>query len=427
MSTSPRLAAAKRDWGHDESGCTILHIDMDAFYASCEVARHPELRGKPVIIGTGSRSVVSAASYEARPFGVNSAMPVSRARRLCPQGIFLPVDMHYYRHMSRRIFDEVCSQITDRIERVSVDEEYMDVGPALRRWKSPSAIARWIRTTVQERFSLTCSVGIASNKLIAKMASTNAKPNGMLLIPVNRQAEFVQMMPLRAVPGIGPSLEKKLNSWGINSVEALSRHSETELLNMVTSPGLAHTLFLAARGQDERQIVLHAPEKSIGAERTFSQDTNSALPVLALLRRCSDEVASSLRSHHLLARTITVKLRFDDLSYRTKAQTIERPCDTAQVIYPIARSLFQAMMGMDDMKDEQSSHALQSRPLPRSIRLAGVSTSGLTQAKSTAIQATIDDMLNEPAQLQREKHGDTERAVDSIRQRYGKQSIHIGL
>lgn len=140
MSTAPRIAAAKRDWGHDEVRCTVLHIDMDAFFASLEVARHPEYADKPVIIGIGNRSVVSAANYEARKYGINSAMASSRARKLCPNGVFLPVDIHYYREMSRRIFTEVFSRVTDRIEQVSVDECYMDVSGALLRWKSPRAI-----------------------------------------------------------------------------------------------------------------------------------------------------------------------------------------------------------------------------------------------------------------------------------------------
>ena len=213
MSTSPRLASVKHDWGHDESGCTVLHIDMDAFFASCEIARHPELKG--------NRSVVSAASYEARPYGVNSAMPVATARRLCPQGVFLPVDMDYYRSISHQVF-AVMEQVTDRLERTSVDEGYMDVSAALLQWKSPTAIGAWIRQEVERRFSVTCSVGVASNKLIAKLASTNAKPDGMLLIPMSRQTEFVQMMPIRAIPGIGPSLGKRLQQWGISTVAQLA-------------------------------------------------------------------------------------------------------------------------------------------------------------------------------------------------------------
>ena len=235
MSTAPRLAAAKRDWGHDETGCTVLHIDMDAFYASLEVARHPELKGKPVIIGTGTRSVVSAASYEARRYGVNSAMASARARQLCPDGVFLPVDMHYYRMMSRRIVEEVFSQVTDRFEQVSVDEAYMDVSGALLAWQRPTRIGAWIRQEVASRFHVTCSVGVAANKLVAKMASTNAKPDGMLLIPVARHAEFVQMMPLRGIPGIGPSLERRLAEWGVKTVADLAKMSEQTLATAIGS------------------------------------------------------------------------------------------------------------------------------------------------------------------------------------------------
>ena len=167
MSTAPRLEAAKRDWGHDETGCTVLHIDMDAFYASLEVARNPGLKGKPVIIGTGPRAVVSAASYEARKYGINSAMPAARAHRLCPNGIFLPVDMAYYRMMSHRIMHEVFLTVTDRFEQVSVDEGYMDVSAALLEWGRPSAIGAWIRAQVAELFHETCSVGIAWSTLVS--------------------------------------------------------------------------------------------------------------------------------------------------------------------------------------------------------------------------------------------------------------------
>lgn len=208
MSNAPRNAAANRDWGHDERGCTMLHIDMDAFFASLEIARHPEIAGKPVIIGTGPRAVVSAANYEARKYGINSAMAAARAHQLCPDGVFLPVDGAYYRQVSRQIFTDIFSQVTDAIEQVSVDECYMDVSGALLRWGSPTRIGAWLREQVAARFHITCSVGVACNKLVAKMASTNAKPNGMLLIPASQHAAFVQMMPLRAIPGIGPALER---------------------------------------------------------------------------------------------------------------------------------------------------------------------------------------------------------------------------
>ncbi|VUX29633.1 DNA polymerase IV [Bifidobacterium breve] len=273
MSTAPRLEAAKRDWGHDETGCTVLHIDMDAFYASLEVARNPGLKGKPVIIGTGPRSVVSAASYEARRYGINSAMPAARAHQLCPDGVFLPVDMAYYRMMSHRIMHEVFLTITDQFEQVSVDEGYMDVSGALLEWDKPSAIGAWIRQQVAERFNVTCSVGIACNKLVAKMASTNAKPNGMLLIPEARSAQFVQMMPLRGIPGIGPSLEKRLNAWGVHSVAELAQMDEAALIQATGSPAAARGLGAASHGLDSREIATAREEKSIGSERTLTEDT----------------------------------------------------------------------------------------------------------------------------------------------------------
>ena len=392
MSTAPRLAAAKRDWGHDETGCTVLHIDMDAFYASLEVARHPELKGKPVIIGTGTRSVVSAASYEARRYGVNSAMASARARQLCPDGVFLPVDMHYYRMMSRRIIEEVFSQVTDRFEQVSVDEAYMDVSGALLAWQRPTRIGAWIRQEVASRFHVTCSVGVAANKLVAKMASTNAKPDGMLLIPVARHAEFVQMMPLRGIPGIGPSLERRLAEWGVKTVADLAKMSEQTLATAIGSQTMAHGLYMAARGMDERAVTPYTPEKSIGSESTFPEDTRDMRRVCDLLRRCCDEVASSLRRRGLVARTVTVKLRFADLSYKSMSHTMERAEDTAAALYPQSVELLCRMLGI-----EGGVAAMRSpgTPLPRDIRLAGMSASGLTRSAGSTVQPTLDDVLEE--------------------------------
>lgn len=423
MSTAPRLKAAKRDWGHNEEGCTVLHVDMDAFYASCEVARHPELQGRPVIIGTGQRSVVSAASYEARAYGINSAMPVSRARRLCPQGVFLPVDMRYYRAISHQIFHTVFFRVTDIIEQVSVDECFMDISGALMQWDRPSSIASWIRQTVADKFHVTCSVGIATNKLIAKMASTNAKPNGMLLIPRDRQAEFVQLMPLRGIPGIGPALEQRLKAWAINNVADLSALSEHDLVRATGSVKTAQMLYQSARGEDRSKVHPRQAEKSIGAERTFLHDTSSMKEVCALLRTCSDEVASSLRTHGLLARTITVKLRFDDLRYMTRARTLEIPVNSANRIYPYAVGLLKQAFGL-------AESAPMTTTLPRLVRLAGVSTSGLSKVENTPIQPSLEDILQETSQTSRsegEGLDKAEVAIDSIRNRYGKGSVTLGF
>jgi DNA polymerase-4 len=433
MSTSPRSQAVKRDWGHDETGCVVLHIDMDAFYASCEIARHPELKGLPVIIGTGNRAVVSAASYEARAYGINSAMAVATARRKCPQGIYLPVDMPYYRATSRKIFALIAT-VTDQIEQVSVDEAYVNVSSALLLWHTPTAIARWIRKQVHEKFNVTCSVGIATNKLIAKLASTNAKPDGMLLVPAERHAEFIQMLPVRSIPGVGPASAERFRRWGVDSVAQMARLSENELAQITGSKVHAHDLWLAALGKDARKVTPHSPEKSIGSERTFMTDTTDVHTVSALLRRSSEEVATSLRARGLVARTVTTKLRFDDLSYATKALTVATPLDSAAIIFPTARKLLFSMLHMTADDTE----------LPRAVRLAGVSASGLSPAETTALQPALDfdadatdaDMASghgTPAPGMPSQAADPERlrtaekTLDSIRTRYGKGSVHLGL
>lgn len=424
MSTAPRIAAAKRDWGHDERGCTVLHIDMDAFFASLEIARHPELANKPVIIGTGNRAVVSAANYEARKYGINSAMPASRAHQLCPGGVFLPVDHHYYSQISRDIFGTIFSRVTDQIEQVSVDECYMDVAGALLEWGSPLRIGAWLREQVRARHGITCSVGIASNKLVAKMASTNAKPDGMLLIPVARQAEFVQMMPLRGIPGIGPALERRLDEHGIDSVKALAEIDLPLLESIAGSRITAERLYNAARGLDARPIVTHAPEKSIGAEHTFPQDVSDAASVCGLLRRCCDDVASTLRRKGFVARTVTVKLRFPDLSVTTKSLTIEQPADSASALLPVTLRLLRAMLDIP-------ADATPAR-LPRAIRLAGMSVSGLSDRATTVIQPTLDDVLAESgadghvSTTQTRLRG-AEEALDAIRGRFGSGSAQLGI
>ncbi|MBT1173694.1 DNA polymerase IV [Bifidobacterium sp. MA2] len=429
MSTAPRLAAAKRDWGHDETGCTVLHIDMDAFYASLEVARHPELTGRPVIIGTGPRSVVSAASYEARRYGINSAMPSARARQLCPDGVFLPVDMRYYREISHTIMTEVFHAVTDRVEQVSVDEGYMDVSGALLAWERPTAIGAWIREQVERRFHVTCSVGVAANKLVAKMASTNAKPNGMLLIPAARSAEFVQMMPLRGIPGIGPSLERRLNAWGVDSVADLAAMSPEALERATGSRAAARGLWMASRGLDDRVVTPVRVEKSIGSEETLLEDTTDQRTVRRLLREACDEVASSLRRRGFVARTVTVKLRFADLSYRTRSHTLERPTDAAGVLYPECVRLLHGMLGMNGEtagRDDVSPDA----PLPKLIRLAGMSASGLAPAEATAVQPSLDDMLEETDSTDSRTAGERRRraeaALDAVRERFGNRAVRFG-
>ena len=432
---------------------------MDAFYASCELKRNPHLAGKPIIIGTGARSVVSAANYEARKYGVNSAMPVSRARQLCPQGVFLPVDMAYYKSLSAQVF-AIFEEVTDQVEHVSVDEGYMDVSSALLTWKSPVAIAQWIRSTVFERLQLTCSVGIASNKLIAKLASTNAKPNGMLLIPVDKSIEFMHMLPVRAIPGVGPATQKALDNYGVSTVKQLAQLREQDVIRAVKSPIIGHTLFLAARGIDERNVVVRAPEKSIGHERTLEYDTRDPRVVSRLLWQCCDSTASTLRKRGLVARTLTVKLRYANLHYVSKSRTLSRPSQSAHEFYEYALNLMDALLprstgtsdtAYDTSYTSSSSSTSDTQLLPQEIRLAGISTSHLSNAATTVIQQSFDDIFDDYADtpassptaktpsstdnrqdtqaIRKSKKNTikTEKTLDDIRKRFGKDSISFGL
>ncbi|WP_246904289.1 DNA polymerase IV [Gardnerella vaginalis] len=436
MSTAPRVQAAKRDWGHDTSGCNILHVDMDAFYASLEVARHPDLKGKPLIIGTGNRAVVSAASYEARAYGVNSAIPVVKARTLCPQGVFLPVDIPYYSSVSKSIFEEIFLRVTNQVEKVSVDECYMNVKSALLQWKSPVNIGAWIRKEVFEKYHITCSVGIASNKLIAKMASTNAKPNGMLLIPQKCNEDFVSIMPLRAIPGIGPSLIHKLEDWGLSTVTSLKNVDEKTLARITGSQSMSRMIYQSVRGIDERTVIPRAPEKSIGTERTLDSDTTSEQTVQQLLQQCCSEVTQHLRNRKLMARTITLKLRFSDLHYVTRSSTLQNATDSTHEFYKHAIDL------LSKANPTVHNYILggNNTKLLSPVRLAGITANNLVPANKVSLQPSLNDILEEntresknPAQNSisamnkntRLRHA--EHALDAVRKKYGDDAAHIGL
>ncbi len=471
MSWAPRSKAVDRDWGSDETGCTILHVDMDAFFASLEEARHPEYAGKPIIVGVGGQEthgVVSTASYAARKYGVHSAMPIVKARRLCPNGVYLPVDHHYYSHVSRQIFGGIVASVTDRIEQVSVDEAYVDVSGALLRWGSPVRIGRWIRAQVARRFHITCSVGIGSNKLIAKLASTNAKPNGLLLVPKARNAEFIGLLPIAALNGVGPATAERLRQWGIESVADLRALTHEQLARAVRSSAGADWLYEAARGNGPAQVTPRTEEKSVSVERTYPDDLTTLEQVEARIGAQADEVAGTLRSKGLVCRTVSLKLRFDDLRYVTRSRTLEMPTDQASVIAPVARSLFEAYTasrtaGPEEVEAASGSAAqdvtgiaasagassvgvssagsgawTEGTDLPFSVRLVGVGVSSLTKASDTALQPSLfdaggdeDPAAGEATSIAgmegRSRAGAAERALDSVRSKFGDGSVRLGI
>lgn len=255
------------------------------------------------------------------------------------------------------------------------------------------------------------------------MASTNAKPDGMLLIPAARSAEFVQMMPLRGIPGIGPSLEKRLNAWGVHSVAELAQLDEAALTRATGSPAAARGLWAASHGLDSREITTVREEKSIGSEETLAEDTRDMRVVCGLLRSACDEVTSTLRCKGLVARTLTVKLRFADLSYQTRSFTMERPTDTAGVLYPECVRQLKVMLGLP-------ASAESATPLPKTIRLAGMSTSSLSKAAATAVQPSLDDMLEEAdnarGQTSQARLHDAEAALDAVRRKFGNKAAQFG-
>ncbi|GAA0901408.1 hypothetical protein GCM10009558_091530 [Virgisporangium aurantiacum] len=257
----------------DDTGCTILHVDMDAFYATVEVPRRPELRGKPVIVGgAGPRGVVSAASYEARKYGVRSAMPGARARRLCPHAVFLPPDFDAYAAASRAVM-AIFRDVTPLVEPLSMDEAFLDVAGAVRLLGRPAEIAAGIRRRVSEEERLTCSVGVAPTKFIAKLGSTRAKPNGLEVVPADRVLEYLHPLPVDALWGVGEKSAEALHRLGLRTVGDVAAAPLGLLRRALGEAAAVHLRELSA-GRDPRPVVPHQPEKSIGAETTFDVDVD---------------------------------------------------------------------------------------------------------------------------------------------------------
>src|SRR5690625_3124897 len=243
---------------------------MDAFFASVEIALRPWLRGKPVIVGRADRGVVVAASYEARPFGVRSAMPMARAMRLCPQAVVIPPTHGRYSEISRRVMN-LLRDITPDVEAVSIDEAYLNTDGVLKTWGSPVKIAQYIRRQVAQEHSITCSVGVAASPIVAKLASTHAKPDGLMLIPASATIEFLHLLPVGAVPGVGPRTQEVLHEWGIHTVEELA-HTELPILMRIIGRSQAARLHEIAWHKYEWQIIADRAEKSVGTETTFAVD-----------------------------------------------------------------------------------------------------------------------------------------------------------
>ncbi len=369
----------------------ILHVDMDAFYASVEVLKDPALRGRPVVVGgAGARGVVMSASYEARRFGVSSAMPSARARRLCPQAVFAPPDFSAYRAYSTRL-REVLLSFTPFVEPLALDEAFLDVSGATRLFGPPAEIAAAVRSRVRDELSLTCSVGVAPNKFLAKLASAAAKPDGVVVVAAGEVLGFLHPLPVRALWGVGERTHEVLERLGARTVGQLAA-VPVRVLERALGEAHARHLAALAGGHDDRPVVPYEAPKQVSHEETFDRDLDAEEDVLRELLRLSLRVAARLRSEGYRARTASIKVRLASFATLNRSRTLPDPTDVGTELSSVVADLYRAIPGAR-----------------RRIRLLGVAASGLVPAGA--------DQL---ALVRAGRWGDAERAVDRIERRFGE-------
>jgi DNA polymerase-4 len=379
---------------------TILHVDMDAFYASVEQRDRPELRGKPVIVGgVGGRGVVSAASYEARKYGVHSAMPVSTARRLCPQAVFLPVRMSHYAQVSHQIRDLFLS-FTPLVEPLSLDEAFLDVRGTEGLFGTASEIARRIKDRVKEETALIASVGVAPNKYLAKLASDHGKPDGLVVVPPEQVTAFLAPLPVGRIWGVGKKAEQRLGALGVRTIGELAALPERLLADHFGESG--RHVWRLAHGEDDRAVVPDREARSISTETTFPQDVGDREVLRTWLLDLVEHLAARLRHAGLRARTIELKIRSSDFRTRHRGQALPEPSDSTQVLWQSARALFDRGVGRN--------------VLP--LRLLGVGATRLT--RDAVVQG---DFFNDGQQKRQQA---LDRTVDAIRDQFGAAAIRRG-
>jgi len=323
------------------TSASILHVDMDAFFASVAERDNPELKGKAVVIGMGVRGVVSAANYEARKFGIHAAMPVGRARRLAPHAVFLPVDMPRYQEVSSHVM-EIFESFTPWVEPISLDEAFLDVSGVERLLGSPREIAMAIRAKVEAQEGITCSVGIAPSKFIAKLASQNCKPNGMLEITADRILTFLHPLPIQAMWGVGPKTAQTLERLGLRTIEDIAHLPRATLIRALGQAS-GESLYELAWGRDYRDVTPHDAEQSISAAETFPQDLDNPTEILTEFLRLTERASARLRDRDLFAKTISIKVRFADFSTINRSKTLALPIDGTHEIYEVVKMLYEAL------------------------------------------------------------------------------------
>ena len=326
----------------DDSTATILHVDMDAFFASVELLDHPELVGKPVIVGHPSaRSIVTAATYEARKFGVNSALPMSIALKRCPQAIILEPHYERYQHYSEQVM-AIFDDMTPKVERLGIDEAFLDVAGSRTVHGSPMQVAQLIRYRVKSETGLICSVGAASTKFVAKLASGLSKPNGLLVVPASETVALLHPLPIAKLWGVGGKTEEVLRGRGWHTISDIAHAPRPALVAAIGEAG-AVRLHDLAWGIDPRVVDTRAGEKSAGHEMTFETDVTDPEIIRRELLRMSNMVAVRLRKAELVGRTVVLKLRFADFSTITRSKTIREPTDLGRTIYEEVREIYESL------------------------------------------------------------------------------------
>ncbi len=376
-----------------------MHVDLDAFFVSVEQVENPELRGKPVVVGgrPGGRGVVASASYEARAFGVRSAMPLSQASRLCPQAIFIEGSYQKYRKASHG-FMQVLEQFSPFLEPMGLDEAYLDVTGFESLHGSIVEMARSIKRQVQEQLSLCASVGIASCKVVAKVASDLSKPDGLVEVPAGTERSFLAPLPVGNLPGVGRKVEEVLMGWGLRTIGQLAALPPDTLKYRFGSYG--EVLHRFANGIDDRKVELPGTARSISRETTLEQDSTDRLFLKATLRYQSEKVGADLRRHGRRARCVTMKLRYGDFTTITRSHTLLQSTDSDSTIFETGEKMLDRAL------------ATEKRP----VRLIGI---GVTNLVDSGRQLDMLDNSSERQEL-------LDRAVDRIRSKYGFSAIQTG-
>lgn len=384
----------------EDAGCTILHIDMDAFYAGVAARDHPELADRPVVVGGAGRGVVLSASYAARRYGVRSAMSMSRARRLCPHAVILPPDFDRFSTVSSAVM-ELFRSVTPAVEPMSMDEAFLDVTGALRQFGSPAEVGHHLRARVADEQRITCSVGVAPTTGLAKLASRRAKPDGLHVVPRTEVTAFLHPCAVEELWGVGDVTAGRLHRLGLHTVGDLA-HTPRSALQRALGTHLGERLHAMAWGVETHTLQPRwapgEPEHSIGSDETFGRDTDDPAVVRRELLRISMKVAARMRAAGVVGRTVTLKVRFADFTTLTRSRTRDQATDLGVDLYTTAADLF-AGLGLQRAR----------------IRLVGVRVERLTDAATTPRQPRLD----EP------DHGwrDAEQAVDRAAAKYGTAAV----